>query len=91
MRTSLTEVRQIESYLQQSMEPTEKLAFEARMAADKGLGARVKKQQLVQAAVTFYGRKRLRKELQAVEHRLLHSPEKRWFQIRVQSIFNQKL
>ncbi|WOK09544.1 hypothetical protein RT717_12935 [Imperialibacter roseus] len=89
MRTSLTEIAQIESYLQGKLGIAATLLFEVRMLLEPSLSASVKLQKIISETVLLHGRNQLRKELTAIDHKLFTAADKRAFRTEIDQIFNQ--
>jgi hypothetical protein len=89
MRTSLTEIAQIESYLQGKLGIAATLLFEVRMLLEPSFSASVKLQAIISEAILLHGRKQLRKELAAIDHKLFTSTNKAAFSREINQIFNQ--
>jgi hypothetical protein len=89
MRTSLSEIAQIESYLQGKLGIAGTLLFEARMLLEPSLSASVKLQKIISEVVTLYGRKQLRKEIQMIDSKLFQAADKTAFSREINQIFNK--
>jgi len=89
MRTSLTEMAQIESYLQGKLGIAATLLFEARMLLEPSLSASVQLQKNISEVVTLYGRKQLRKEIQIIDDKLFEAADKIDFRREIDQIFNK--
>jgi hypothetical protein len=90
MRTSLTEIAQIESYLQGKLGIAATLLFEARMLLEPSLSASVKLQKTISETVLLHGRNQLRKELAAIDHKLFTAGDKAAFRTEINQIFHKK-
>jgi hypothetical protein len=87
MRTSLTDIARIESYLQGKLGIAATLLFEARMILDPSLSASVKCQQTAEAIVLLHGRNELRKQIRAKEQQLFNPREPSKFRKEIDQIF----
>ncbi|MEQ8809215.1 MAG: hypothetical protein RIE59_09130 [Imperialibacter sp.] len=89
MRTSLTEIAQTERYLQGKLGIAAKLLFEARMLLNPPLIASVKLQKTISEVIFLHGRKQLRQEIVAIDHKLFTAANKAAFRAEIDQIFNQ--
>lgn len=87
MRTSLTDIKQAEAWLQGTLTPQDSLLFEARILTNPLLRANVALQKKVLALLRFYHRKKLKEELEAVHQRLFSDPAKADFQQQIHHLF----
>ncbi|MDW7691955.1 hypothetical protein R9C00_15570 [Flammeovirgaceae bacterium SG7u.111] len=87
MKTSLTEVQQIEHWLQQEGDPSERLVTEVQLLLNPQLREKVEWQVRTYRLVQLYGRQKLREEIKAVEHRLFTATKHKTFQERIRTIF----
>lgn len=87
MRTSLSEVEQLDHWLLQRGEIQERLVTEAKVLCSSEMQEKAHAQSIAYELVELYGREKLCKEIKAVEFRLFHTPGYRSFQQRIQSIF----
>jgi len=86
MRTSLHEIRQIESFLFGKMRHP--LVFQAKMIVDPALSRKVQLQRKIYSLVKMYGRQQLKSELEGIHQRLLNDPVDAGFQRKISQIFN---
>ena len=77
MRTSLNEIQQAEKFLQQEMNPGDKLVFEARMLTNPVLKMNLFFQQKVYTIVRRYHLKKLKEEAEIAHQRLFNDPAKK--------------
>lgn len=87
MRTSLVEIAQLERWYLKQGPPQDRLVTEAKLLADPALHARAQAQQQAYELALQYGREKLRKEIQDVEHRLFQDHKFRSFQQRIRTLF----
>jgi hypothetical protein len=87
MRTSLTEIKQTEAWLQGKLAPAEALLFEARQLTNPLLRLQVALQQQAIKLAGLYHRQKLQEEVEGVHQRLFSSPDKRSFQQQIQQLF----
>lgn len=87
MRTSLAEIELIDNWLLSRDDPQAALLVQARLVLDDDFNDKIDHQKAVHELVNLYGRQKLRKEIEAVESRLLASRNHRSFQDRIKSIF----
>lgn len=89
MRTSLTEIRQTEAYLQGQLTPQDKLFFEARLLTNPLLRLNLQLQKKVYALLQIYHRKKLKEEIGAVHQQLFENTAKTAFQQEISQLFKQ--
>jgi hypothetical protein len=87
MRTSLIEAEQIEKFIQQRGDLSERLLMEARMQVDSELAERVTFQKQTYQVIQQYGRQQLREEICRVQKKVFNESAYRKFQTRVRSYF----
>ena len=90
MRISLNNIREIERYVEGTMEQNEAILFEERTRKDSLLHLNVLLHKKVLALVRIYHRKKLKMELEEVHNRLFNDPEKVTFRERVMGIFKTR-
>lgn len=88
MRTSLSEIKNIEDYLLDQQQPEDKLVFEARMILNKDLQQKTEQQHQLYKLVRLYGRKKLRQEIEAVQQKLFSDSVHHKFRHTILNIFN---
>jgi hypothetical protein len=86
MRTSLTEIQEIDNYLLDH-NPAQSLVVDAKMLVSPLFKDKVHWQEAVHKLVKLRGREKLRFEIQLVEQELLTAPKYRSFQERIRCIF----
>lgn len=89
MRTSLTEIKQIEHWLLQKGDAQDRLVTEARALTNSDIYENAQWQAKAYELIQFYGREKLREQIKAVEHQLFNEPKYRSFQERIRSIFKR--
>ena len=87
MRTSLNEIREAESFLANEMMAEQSLVFQAKMITNPLLRLNVHFQSRLMEVILLYHRRKLKRDLKAIHHKLFTAPEKTDFQQRVQHIF----
>jgi hypothetical protein len=90
MRISLNNIREIERYIEGTMDRNEAVLFEEKMRSDSLLRLNVSLQEKVLAIVRMYHRKKLKMELEEVHERIFNDPGKVIFRERVMAIFRNK-
>ena len=88
MRTSLNNLREIERYVEGSMEGYEEVLFEGKLHRDPVLRTNLFLYKKVMALIKMYHRKKLKVELEEVHQRLFNDPLKVTFRERVLNIFS---
>lgn len=87
MRTSLNEIKKIEDYLFERGEVADRLMFDANKIIDKSLWEKVSLQKRVYNMIRWYGRKKLKAEIEAVHYKLFHEPQHSDFKRSILNIF----
>jgi len=87
MRISLNNIREIESYIEGTMDRNEAVLFEEKMRSDSLLRLNVSLQEKVLDIVRMYHRKRLKIELEELHQRIFNDPGKAAFRKSVMRIF----
>ncbi len=87
MKTSWNEIRQIEAHLMRTQVPADALLFEAHILLDDEMTGRIAAQQKVYEMVWQFGRKELRKEIDAVHQTLFTQPEHIPFKEKIKRFF----
>jgi hypothetical protein len=87
MKTSLNEIKYIESYLNSSLNEAERSAFEAQLVIDYHLRMNVFLQQKIYKLVRFYKRRSLKQQAERVHHRLFNDPNKATFTESIHQLF----
>jgi len=87
MRTSLNNLRDIERYVEGSMERYEEGLFEEKLHRDPVLRTNLFLYKKIMAVIRMYHRKKLKEQLEEVHQRLFNDPLKLTFRERVLKIF----
>ena len=90
MRISLNNIREIERYVEGTMDRNEAVLFEEKMRSDSLLRLNVSLQEKVLAIIRMYHRKKLKMELEEIHQRIFNDPGKVTFRERVLEIFRNK-
>ncbi|MBW4888447.1 hypothetical protein KXQ82_01915 [Mucilaginibacter sp. HMF5004] len=90
MRTLLNEVQEIEAHLLKRSSPGDALVFEAQLILDDELQEKVHYQQKTYELISFYGRRQLKREIEAVHQKLFTQTEYRSFATRILNLFKTK-
>ena len=88
MRTSLNEIALLEQYIKGELSASERLCLEARFILNPKLKAELAAQQETYHMVKLYGRKQLRKEIEAAHQQLFSEPRHKGFKQRIMALFN---
>lgn len=89
MRTSLDEIRELETYIHGAHSPEDGLLMTAKLQLDKGLAQKVEQQEKAYLLVREYGREKLREEIREVQHRLFSAPRHQRFKQRIMNLFKR--
>lgn len=81
----------IEHYLLHELPPEEELVMNAHLLIDEGLRENIYWQKQSYLLVRDYGRRQLKAELQAIEHKLFTEKRFESFQKKIFTLFNRKL
>lgn len=87
----MTEVQEIENYLQNTQEPGDRLLTEARLLLNKDFATNLFWQRKTNALVQEYGRKQIKLEIEAVHQKLFSEKKQASFKEKILSIFKTKL
>ena len=87
MRISLNNIRDIERFVEGTMEQNEAVLFEEKMRQDSLIRLNVILHEKVIAFIRMYHRRKLKMELEEVHNRLFNDPGKVTFRERVIGIF----
>lgn len=90
MMTSWNETEQIDAHLSGRQDTGNALVFEARMLLDAELNDKVLWQQKTYAIIQTYGRRQLKKEIEAVHQKLFTRPEHLSFSRKIRRLFTNK-
>lgn len=88
MRTSLTDIKNTEAYLQGKLNTQERLFFEARLLTSPLLRLNLQLQKQVYTLLQLYHRRQLKEEVALVQQRLFDSPDNAAFQQSILHLFN---
>lgn len=88
MRISLNNIREIEGYIDGTMDRNDAVLFEEKMRGDSLLRMNVILQEKVLAIIRMYHRKKLKMELEEVHHRIFIDPGNAAFKKSVMRIFS---
>lgn len=89
MRTSLNNIRLIEKFLKGQMSPEESLLFHVRLMNDQVLNINLRIQEKIYALIKLYHRKKLKEEIQSVDHKMFSDPLKADFQESIHYFFKR--
>ena len=89
MRTSLTDIRQTELYLQNNMRPEDRLLFEARLITNPVLRMNLLVQKKAYKLLRHYHRKKMKEDIAAVQEKLFSNPEKLVFRQGIYHVFDK--
>ena len=87
MSTSLHDTQIIEKYLSGRLTGPALATFKVRLLTDSQFELRVQRQKAAYETIKYYGRVRLRKEIETVRKRLFTNPGKAGFREKVNQIF----
>ena len=87
MRTSLNNIRLIEKFLSGQMASEESMSFHLRLMDDPLLRANLRIQEKIYTLIRLYHRKKLKEEIQSLEHKMFSDPLKARFQESIQYYF----
>ena len=85
----MNNIREIERYIDGTMERNDVLLFEEKMRGDSLLRLNLLLQEKVLAIVRMYHRRKLKMELEEIHQRIFNDPEKVNFRERVMGIFRK--
>lgn len=87
MMTSWNEIQQIEAYLMETTDPGDALLFDARLLLDNDLADKVNAQQKTYEAIKHFGRRQLKKEIEAIHQTLFTHPGHISFSQKIMRLF----
>lgn len=90
MKTSASETRLIENYIQKQLPPADQLVFEARLLLCPELSETLKWQQQVQQLVKLRGRMHLKAQISLVEQKIFTHPAHQTFRENIFRLFKSK-
>jgi hypothetical protein len=89
MKTSASETRLIDNYIQKQLPPADQLVFEARLLLCPELSDTVRWQQQVHQLVMLRGRKQLKEQIKMVEQKIFSEPLHQTFRNRIYRLFKK--
>ncbi|UXP33353.1 hypothetical protein N6H18_05230 [Reichenbachiella agarivorans] len=89
MKTSWIETSQIENWLQQKGDVSERLVTEVKSMLSPQLSDKIHWQSKTYELVHLYGREKLREEIKTLEQELFTTAKHHSFQARIRSIFKR--
>jgi len=89
MKTSASDTRLIESFIQKQLAPADQLVFEARLLLSPELNETLNWQQQVQQLVKLRGRKQLKAQIKLVEQKVFTEPAHQTFRDRLYRLFKK--
>ncbi len=89
MRTSLTEIQEIEGFLLKTDSNEDRLLLEARTCLDADFTEKVSFQKEAYEQIRSYARAQLREEIKTVEKRLFSTTEQAGFRAKILRIFKR--
>lgn len=90
MMTSWSETEQIEAHLSGRLDTGDALVFEARMLLDPELSDKMIWQQKTYGMIQSYGRRQLKREIEAVHQQLFTQLEHSSFSQKIRRLFTKK-
>lgn len=87
MRTSLNEIRLLEAYLKNELDPMDALVMDAKLRIDQELADRLMLQQCTYRLIRRYGRNVLREQLKVIAHDFICKPENKTLMQKIRSYF----
>jgi hypothetical protein len=90
MMTSWNETEQIEAHLSGRLDTGNALVFEARLMLEPGLSDRVLWQNKTYKVIQTYGRKQLKREIEAVHQKLFTQPGHTSFSQKIKAFFTNR-
>ncbi len=90
MMTSWNETKNIEDHILKSADTGNTLLFEARLILDSDLAEKVIWQKKAYDSIQQYGRRQLKKEIEAVHQLLFAQPEYRSFSQKIRLLFSKR-
>ncbi|WP_158655607.1 hypothetical protein [Sphingobacterium sp. HMA12] len=89
MMTSWNETKQIENQILGTADPGEALLFDAQLLLDNELADKVITQQKAYEIVKQFGRKQLKKEIEAIQQALFTQPKYIGFSQKIRRLFKK--
>ncbi len=91
MKTSASEIRLIDNYIQKQLPPADQLVFEARLLLCSELAETLQWQQAVHQLVKMRGRQQLKAQIKQVEQTLFTEARHQTFREKIYRIFKGEL
>jgi hypothetical protein len=89
MKTSASETRLVENYIQKQLPPADQLVFEARLLLCPELNEKLKWQQQVHQLIKLRGRKQLKEQIKTVEQKIFTQPAYQTFRDKLYGLFKK--
>jgi hypothetical protein len=89
MRTSLNDIQHAEKFLTGKMDPAESLLFRAKMLIDPSLRLNVSLLKKTYSVIRFYGRKKMKSDVQVIHVELFNNPDKRQYHQDILKLFSK--
>jgi len=86
----LNEIRLLEAYLENKLEPMDALVVDARLLIDEELADNLLLQQRSYRLIRHYGRHTLREQLKAVEQEFIHKPQNKTLIQKIRRYFERR-
>ena len=87
MRTSLNNIKLTEDFLSGEMEPQDRLVFRAKLLLDPVLKMNTMLQRQAYSLIRFYGRKKLRAEIESAHQNVFADPAKAKYRQEIDRLF----
>ena len=91
MRTSLSDIQQIEKYIHQELPIEEALVFETKAIISASLRRNVFWQKKIHELLRHYHRRKLRSEMEKIHHFVFHDPATASFRKNILQLFAPNL
>lgn len=89
MKTSASETRLIENYIQKQLPPADQLVFEARLLLCPELNETLQWQQQVQQLIMLRGRRELKEQIKLVEQKIFTEQAHQTFRDKLYRLFKK--
>jgi hypothetical protein len=87
MRTSLNNIKRIESFIDGKMSIGDALVFQAKLLLDSDLRQQFRLQKRTASIINLYGRKKLREEIENIHHDIFNSKSDHFLKNRIRELF----
>jgi hypothetical protein len=87
MRTSLNEIKQTDDFLSGKLSPEDSVLFKARLLINPVLRLNVSLHRKTLTLVRFYGRKKLRAEIETVHNKIFQDPGRSSYHDMISKLF----